>query len=64
VCYYGKKFATVKYDDDDDDDDDDDNSRATSWAHRELQFDSRYEQEIFLFSIAFRLALGPTESAV
>jgi hypothetical protein len=34
---------------------------ATGWAIEELSFDSSKGQEIFLFSTANRLALGPDE---
>jgi hypothetical protein len=32
---------------------------ATGWTVRESEFDSLQEKEIFVFSIAFRPALGP-----
>jgi hypothetical protein len=35
--------------------------RATGWTTDESGFDSRHGREIFLYSTAFRPALGPTQ---
>jgi hypothetical protein len=38
--------------------------QTTGWTAKEMGFSSQQEQEIFLFSIAARLALGPTQSSI
>jgi hypothetical protein len=37
---------------------------GTRWIAEELGFDSQHEQGIFTFSIASRLALGPTQPPI
>jgi hypothetical protein len=38
--------------------------QATDWMTKELGLDSQQEEEIFLFSMASRLALGPTQPPI